>query len=207
MRIRHSLVTVLILMVASCASSELSVTEYVEEVNAIVNRASQRYEALASDGVGAVLVATGAGLGDFTPQDLAEAFQEVRELEAELEKAIGEIDPPTQIADLHDLMFDFDDGFFAAQEAMAVRAGTAASWSELSASPEMEAYRFALAKDKSECEVTQAELNSIAERREAFADAAWVPGELKETFEAVLGCSGYPEHPEDVYRPLALPSP
>jgi hypothetical protein len=190
------------LVVTACTSGELSVTEYVEEVNAIVNRASQRYEAVASDGRGAVLVANGARLADFTPQDLSEAFQEVRELEAELENAIGEIEPPAQIADLHNLMFDFDDGFFDAQEAMAERARTATSWSELSASPEMEAYRVALAKDKKECEDTEAELNAVSERREAFADTPWVPGELNAMFQAVLGCSGYPDHPEDVYRPL-----
>jgi hypothetical protein len=191
----------LMLVVTACTSGELSVTEYVEEVNAIVNRASQRYEAVASDGRGAVLVANGARLADFTPQDLSEAFQEVRKLEAELEAAIGGIDPPAQIADLHNLMFDFDDGFFAAQEAMAARARTATSWSELSASPEMEAYRAALAKDKQECDETEAELNEIAGQREAFADTPWVPGELKGIFEAVLGCSGYPERPEDAYRP------
>jgi hypothetical protein len=202
MDLRRSMaVGALMLVVTACASGELSVTEYVEEVNAIVNRASQRYEALASDGRGAVLVAGGARLAEFTPHDLAEAFQEVRELEAELENAIGEIEPPTQIADLHDLMFDFDDGFFAAQEAMAARARTAESWSELSASPEMEAYRAALAKDKRECEETEAELNSIAEQREAFADTPWVPGELKGIFEVVLGCRGYPERPENTYRP------
>jgi hypothetical protein len=104
-------------------------------------------------------------------------------------------------------MFDFDDGFFAAQEAMAERARTATSWSELSASSEMEAYRTALAKDKRECENAEAELNAIGERREAFADTPWVPGELKGIFEAVLGCNGYPEHPEDVYRPPAPSTP
>jgi hypothetical protein len=65
----------------------------------------------------------------------------------------------------------------------------------------MEAYRAALAKDKRECDETEAELNAIAEQREAFADTPWVPGELKGIFEAVLGCSGYPERPEDAYRP------
>ena len=196
-----SVVVALMVTVASCGGGELSVTEYVEEVNTIVERASQRYEAIASDGRGAVLVARGVRLADFTPQDLSEAFHQVRELEAELEKAIGEIEPPAQIAEMHELMFDFDDGFFAAQEAMTERARTAVSWSELSASPEMEAYRAALSKDKRECEETEAELNAIAEQREAFADTPWVPGELKGVFEAVLGCSGYPEHPEDAYRP------
>jgi hypothetical protein len=197
----------LMVTAAACSSGELSVTEYVEQVNAIVDRASQRYEAVASDGRGAVLVARRAQLADFTPQDLSEAFQEVRELEAELEEAIGGIDPPAQIADLHYLMFDFDDGFFAAQDAMAARARVTTSWSELSASHEMEAYRAALVRDKTECEDTEAELNAIAARREALADTPWIPGELKGIFEAVLGCTGYPEHPEDVYRPLDSPAP
>jgi hypothetical protein len=186
---------------ASCGSSELSVTEYVDEVNGIVNRAAQQYEAIVSDQNGAVLVARGARLADFEPQDLHEALQHVRAIEAELDEAISKIDPPDQIADLHYLVFDFDDGFIEAQEALAAEAEAVRSWEELSASPEMAAYRVALAKDKQECTDTEDRLNEIAERREVFADTPWVPGDLKEIFQAVLGCFGYPEHPDDVFRP------
>jgi hypothetical protein len=90
---------------------------------------------------------------------------------------------------------------------LAVRAGTAENWEELSDSPEMAAYRHALTEDKQQCADSQTEMNAITERREVFADTPWVPGELKDVVEAVLGCAGYPEHPEDVYRPPPIATP
>lgn len=202
MRIRPWLVgAALVLMVTACGRSEMSMTEYVDEVNAIVGQAAQQYEALVSGPQGAVLVSRGARLTDFTPLDLHEALLEVRTIEAEFDDAVSEIEPPAQVAELHDFVFDFNDGFIAAQEALAIRARNAASWAELSASPEMAAYRTALALDKQECVETEARLNAIGEQREAFADTPWIPGDLKETFQAALGCYGYPERPDDVFRP------
>ena len=108
---------------------------------------------------------------------------------------------PEQVADLHHLYFDFgEDSYTAAYDALAVRAGTATSWEELSASPEMADYRAALARDKELCVGLDAEFEATKER-EVFADTPWIPNELKEVVEAVIGCAGYPEHPEDVYRP------
>lgn len=89
-------------------------------------------------------------------------------------------------------------GFIAAQEALAVRAGTAKGWVELSDTAEMAAYRAALAADKQDYESTQSEVNAISEGREVFAETSWTPGELEELFEIVLGCDAYPAHPEDV---------
>ena len=190
----------LALLVAACGGGEMSLTDYVASINATVDRASQQYSDLVTSPQGEVLVAERAQLTDFTPQDLQVALGRVREIEAEVEEAVGAIEPPEQVADLHNLLFDFDDDFISSQEALAAGAGTAADWEEFSESPEMAAYRAALAKDKQECAESQAELNTIAERREIFADEPWIPDELKEIFEVVLGCEGYPEHPEDVYR-------
>ena len=112
---------------------------------------------------------------------------------------------PTRAPINHCRFFDFDSEFIAAQEALAGRAGTAADWEELSETPEMAAYRTALAADKQDCADSQAELNAIGERRETFAENPWIPAELKEIFEAALGCDGYPAHPEDLYRPQPAP--
>ena len=135
------------------------------------------------------------------------ALERVREIEAEVDEATTAIDPPEPVAELHDLFFDFDSDFISAQEALAARAGTAADWSELSESPEMAAYRSALAEDKQHCFDVQAEVNTIGKQGEAFADTPWVPSALKEIFEVALGCDGYPEHPADVYRPPSTSTP
>ena len=63
----------------------------------------------------------------------------------------------------------------------------------------MAAYRAAIAEGKQVCTGFQADLDATAERG-VFTDTPWVPGELKEVVEAVLGCQWFPEHPEDVYR-------
>jgi hypothetical protein len=184
----------------------MTLTEYVERLNAIVSRASQQYYALVESPRGAVLIAEGAQLADFTPQDLQAALEQVREIGVEVEEAVDAIEPPELVADLHNFWFDFDGGFSSAQEALAERAGIAADWEDLSESPQMMAYRVALAEDKEQCADFQAKLDATEERG-VFAEAPWIPGELQEVVDAVLGCQGYPEHPEDVYRPPSTSIP
>jgi hypothetical protein len=198
----------LALVAAACGGGggEVSLTDYVGHINIAVDQAALEYFELVASPQGKVLVAEAEQLTDFTPQDLQAALEHVREIEAEFEHAVNDIEPPEEVADLHRLLFDFDSDFISAQEALAVRAGTAENWEELSASPEMAAYRTALTEDKQHCSDTEAEMNAIADRREVFADTPWIPGELKDVVEAVLGCTGYPEHPEDLYRPLPVPT-
>lgn len=195
------------LLTSGCGGGELSLPEYVEDLNAIVDRARQQYEALIATPQGAVLVAEGAELANFTPQDLAAAFERLKEVELEVQEATEAMEPPEQIVDLHNFFFDFDDdSFTSAQDVLAARAGTAADWEELSATPEMAAYRAALAADKETCDDFEAELDAT-EQRGVFDDTPWIPGELKEVVELVIGCAGYPENPDDVYRPVPTPAP
>jgi hypothetical protein len=185
----------------------MTMTEYVDSLNAIVGEARQQYEELAASAESRVLSAERDELVEFAPRDLQVALVRVRQIEAHVDEATSAIDPPEQIAELHNLFFDFDSEFISAQEALAERAGTAVDWNELSNTPEMAAYRMALAEDKQSCLESQAHVNAIGEQGEAFADTPWIPTELKEIFEVVLGCDGYPEHPEDVYRPPETPNP
>lgn len=193
---------VVALMLAACGgTSALSLTEYVNRLNVIVEQARQDYEVLVSGPHGGVLIAEGDELAAFSPQDLQVALDRVREIESTVDEATSAIDPPEPVETLHHLFFDFDNEFIAAQEALAVRAGTAADWEELSESAEMAAYRVALADDKQACIDAQSEVNAIGDQREVFADTPWIPGELKELFEVGLGCDGYPEDPGNLYRP------
>lgn len=197
----------LTLVLAACGGGEMPLTEYVDRLNVIVEQARQDYGELVAGPQGRVLIADAEQLANFSPQDLQAALERVREIEAEVDEATAAIDPPEQVADLHHIFFDFDGDFISAQEALAVRAGTAADWEELSETEEMAAYRAALAKDKQDCFDSQAQVNTIGEARGAFAETPWIPGELKELFEVALGCDGYPERPEDVYRPPPAATP
>lgn len=192
------------LLASGCGGGELSLTEFVERLNPIMVRASQQYEELVTSPQGAVLVAEGAQLADFTPQDLQAALERLGEIEAEALEAGAAIEPPAQVADLANLLSD--DRFTSARVALAARAGSATNWEELSETPEMAAYRTALAVDKQACIDLQAKFDGTAERG-VFEDVPWIAGELKEVVEALLGCDGLPENPEDVYRPPPTSTP
>jgi hypothetical protein len=191
----------LALIIAGCGGGELSVTDYVASLNATVDTARGEYEALVTSPEGAVLLANGEQLAEYTPHDLQVALGAIRDIEVGVEERIGAIQPPEEVADMHNFWFDFDSNFIPAQDALEARAGTAADWDELSESPEMAAYRSALADDKRWCAEFEAQLNTPEDERENLTDIPWIPSEMKQIVEAVLGCAGYPEHPEDVYRP------
>lgn len=183
------------LLLSSCGEDDTSLTEYVEDVNAIAGRASEE---------GAALIAEGAQVTDFTPQHLQAGLERgLHEIRVPLQTAADALEPPAQVADLHDLMWNWHARFIPIEAALAARAGaaadTAADWEALSDSPEMAAYRAAIAEGKQVCTDFQAQLDATAERG-VFADVPWIPAELSEVVEAVLGCEWFPDNPEDVYR-------
>jgi hypothetical protein len=191
----------LALIIAGCGGGELSVADYVASLNAAVDTARGEHESLVKSPEGAVLLANGEQLAEYTPQDLQVALGAIRDIEVGVEESIGAIQPPEEVADIHNFWFNFDSGFVPAQEALEARAGTAADWDELSESPEMAAYRTALADDKRVCAEFEAQLTTPEDERENLTDVPWIPSVMKQIVEAVLGCEGYPEHPEDVFRP------
>jgi hypothetical protein len=184
----------LVLLLCGCGGSEMSLTEYTERINAAEVRASEQGQELA-DKTDEIV--------DFTPQDLQAVLEEARVIRIEVDEAVDQIEPPEQISDIHNLIFDWHEEFITIEEALAVRAGTtphtAAGWTELSDSPEMAAYREAIAEGRQVCIDFQSRLDATEERG-VFTDTPWIPGEMKEVVERVLGCVWFPENPEDVYR-------
>jgi hypothetical protein len=174
----------------------MSLSEYVDGLNAIEDQAHRHVEALQAESEQIA-----------TPNDLKTALDQVPAIRIEALEAAEALDPPDQLADLHHLIFDWQAKIIPIEEALAARAGTVADWDELDQSPEMAAYRAALAEGKTVCSDVQAELDATADRG-AFADTPWIPGEMKEVVEAFLGCETYPENPEDVFKqPPATSSP
>ena len=184
------------LLGSGCSQDDTAtLTEYVEQVNAIAAQAGER---------AAALLAEGEQVTDFTPQVLQAGLERgVQEIRSPLQRAADAIEPPEHVNELHDLMWEWHARFITIEEALAERAGaapdTAAGWTALSDSPEMADYRRAIAEGKQVCTDFQTRLDATASRG-VFADVPWVPAELSEAVEAVLGCQWFPENPEDVYR-------
>ena len=193
------------LLLTACGGGEMSLNEYVEQVDAVFQQGISEYEVLVATPEGKVLLVgqgdhmgfseDGAQLSDFTPQDLHVAMARVAEIQADAMEIAATIEPPEQVAELHALFFRE-----LPIEELAARAGTAADWDELSASPEMASYRAALAADNEVCAEFQAKLDATTARG-AFSDTPWMPSELTEIVEYGLGCGSLPQNPEDVYRP------
>jgi hypothetical protein len=192
-------------MVAACGGGEMSLTEYAERLTASMNRAMQQWEVLVASPQGAVFAAEGAAkFTDFTPQDLQAGLERMGEIQDDLWEAAAATEPPEEVTDLHNLLFDARST--SAREALATRAGTAATWEELSESPEMATWRTSVAAEKQACIGIQADLDATAERG-IFAEVAWIPGDLKKVIEAALGCATWSENPEDLYRPPPTSTP
>jgi hypothetical protein len=185
----------IVLLLGGCGGGEMSMTEYGERIDALAAEAGQRAEELFADA---------PPITDVTPRMLQAGLERgLLEIRIPLQEAVDGIDPPAQIADLHDLMWDWHSDFISVEEALGARMGEAEDsdegWTALSESPEMAAYRSAIAEGKQICDGFQARLDATAAGG-AFADTPWIPSEMKEVVEAALGCQWFPEDPEEVYR-------
>ncbi|MDJ0961937.1 MAG: hypothetical protein QNJ88_14885 [Acidimicrobiia bacterium] len=188
------LALVLVLIGSACGDDELTLTEYVEQVNAAATVASAR---------GAELVRDAAEIEDFSPKDVAMTHERaLEEIRIPLQDAIDDIDPPEQVADLHSELWTWHARLIEIEQSLATVAatfdGTVAGWTAFSNTPEVAAYRLTLAEGKAGCDNFQAQMDATAARG-VFADTPWLPGDLKETVVAALGCESFPENPELVY--------
>jgi hypothetical protein len=193
------------LVLAGCGGGTLTMTEYVEAIDAIFQEGISRYEVLIRSPEGGVLIAgqgehlglgdSGAQLTDFTPQDLHIALVQLAEIQDDALQAAHELDPPEEIEELHQLYFRE----LPVRE-LAARAETASDWYELSDTPEMAAYRAAQAADNEVCAEFQAKLDATSASG-AFVDAPWMPTRLTEIVDFALGCADLPLNPADSYRP------
>ena len=178
----------LVLVLSACGSDESSLREYVDELNAIEARATAE---------------AGPLIAEFervkTPSELKTTMDQLVAVRIDSLEASRALDPPEQVADLHGFFVEWEAQLIPIEEALADRAGAVAGWQELSESDEMEAYRVALIDGKRGCLVFQARLDATAARG-VFAETPWVPSEMKEVVEAVLGCDLFPENPENIWR-------
>jgi hypothetical protein len=194
-RVLISMLLALSVVLAACGSEELSLAEYMERIDAAATEAGEQ---------GEKLVTAASELGDVTPPQL-KAFLEtgLAELRIPLQETVDELTPPDQLADLHESMWGWHADLIAVETTLASRVGetedTAAGWTALSDSPQMEEYRAAIAEGKRLCSGFQSELDAITEVG-GFSDAPWMPGELRGVVETALGCQWFPDRPEDIYR-------
>jgi hypothetical protein len=178
------------MLLSGCGGGGLSLTEYVDRLNVVNDRLNSQAEVLISD-----LERSS------TPKEVSATMERMAALRIESVQAAEAIDPPEQIADLHQLFLSWEKRLLPIEEALAARAGTVVGWEELFESAELAAYRTALVEGKQGCIDFQARLDATADRG-VFADTPWIPSALSEIVAVRLGCDLFPENPEDVFRPI-----
>ncbi len=181
------------LLASGCGGGGLTLTEYVDGLNAINDRTVPQAEVLISELERAT-----------TPGEAGVAIEGMMALRIESLEATEELMPPEPIADLHELMVSWERRLVPVEESFAAQAAATSGWGEFLESAEVEAYRAALIEGKAICTEYQARLDATADRG-AFADTPWIPTELSEVVEARLGCQLFPEEPENVFRPAPVP--
>ena len=180
-------------LLVACGGGALSLTEYVDRVNELGERTSPQAETLIAELERST-----------TPAEVGVTMDRMVELRVTSLAAAEALDPPEQIAELHELYTGWEARLLLVEEALAARAGAVSGWEELFASAEVKAYRAALVEGKQVCIEFQERLDATADRG-VFAEVDWLPSELKEGVDAVLGCEIFPEDPESVFRPAPTP--
>ena len=185
----------LLLIIGACGGDDLSLSEYVELVNDAAAVASARAAEITAEGILSE---------DSTPQQIEAGLTRIlEEIRIPLQESVDAIDPPEQVAELHTLLWSWHADFIGVETTLAARMGatpdTEQGWTMLSDSPEVVAYRASLAEGKQVCIDFQAQLDAT-EARGVFEDTPWLPSEMKEVVNAALGCEGFPENPQSVYR-------
>jgi hypothetical protein len=103
------------MLLSGCGGGGLSLTEYVDRLNAVNDRLNSQAEVLISDLERST-----------TPREVSATMERMAALRIESVQAAEAIDPPEQIADLHDLFLSWEKRLLPIEEAFAARAGTVA---------------------------------------------------------------------------------
>ena len=173
----------LALVMASCGADRLTEAEYAEEVESLTTTLFQRIEDLSQ--------ATGVPAGTSTMEDLRTYYNELAAAFRELWEGLEALQPPEDSAEDHVLSIDLAGGKAAAFRFLKAKIqivdGSRDELQQLFDSPEAAAVATARDEMIAFCQEGQADFDATADR-EVFGDTPWLPSELQEVIQVVLGC-------------------
>ena len=173
----------LIVVLAACGGSTLSFSEYGDRLDEIRSTYEPQAEAAWVEYM---------QLPSPTMDDLEALFDREAAVRIEIEDALLGLEPPEEIADLHVLLVEWLTNLREADQALAARAAAVGGWDEFSRSAEYRAYESTLIGGSGVCNDFQVQLHATAARG-VFAETPWMPGELKDIADAVIGCDTIPD--------------
>ena len=115
------------LALAACGSDQLSLPDYVDELNAVIEDRSDQIEPLYIE-----LLSSGEptleGMRSLLDQEVA--------IRAEIQEEFAKLKAPDQVAELHNALVNWHGQMIEAQELLGSRANSATTWSEFEQSAE-----------------------------------------------------------------------
>lgn len=180
----------LIGLLAACGSSEPAMPEYGERLNEIVDTYSADAEAAWVEFI---------AVSDPALEDLRKLFDRDVVTRRAVEEAFLDLDPPGEIADVHDLLVEWLVALTGAEEDLVGRIAAVGSLDEFLGSSEYRVFEETLIEGADVCRELQSELDATAARG-VFADTPWMPSDLKEVVDAVIGCESIPDDLDPTFR-------
>lgn len=177
------------LLLVACGSSNLSMAEYGDRLESIRMTYAPRAEAAWIEFL---------ELPDPTMRDLKALADREVAIRVEIEESIRALDAPDEMAEFNELLADWTAAMREAGTALAVRAEASGGWDELLQSSEYRAFATTLTGGAEVCNDFQAKLDAT-KARGVFADTPWIPAELKDVADAVIGCETIPEDLDAVF--------
>lgn len=175
------LATCLVLVVAGCSNSELSMNDYAIEIERLIATMNEEIDALDAE-------ALSQSLGVQRARDFWDSKVEARR---ELISGFEALEPPQDAAEMHASALRIMSRFAALDNDVAQLIGTMEADEELSLlfqSPEFLATEAVDEEAVAMCQAAQADFDSTADR-EVFGDLPWIPTELQEVVIVSFGCS------------------
>jgi hypothetical protein len=175
----------LFVALAGCGGAESTLAEYAEQVEALT---TDLYDT--ADRIGAEIQAKAEPPALPPAEDLHAAYRELADVFREFSDGLGDIQPPPDISELHDVLLDLAARVSTTNEALSSRVDEfkdGDDWDALMATPEAQAALAAQEEIVSFCQARQAELDATA-TREGLSDAAWIPAEMQEVILVAFGC-------------------
>lgn len=178
----------MLLLVAGCGGGDATVDEYVETLNGMYTDYSPRGEAAYVNFL---------AIADPTMDDLQALLDTNVALRVDVQRALEDLDAPEPIEDLNESWVGWHGRFLDAAEGLAARAATARDWQEYLDSAEFTEWGLAMSDGAQLCDEFEGHLNST-ESEDLFADTAWMPSELTDVVQAVIGCDSFPDDLDDL---------
>ncbi len=178
---RHVWIGVTVTLVLSgCGSGGPSVTEYADEVEQLVLAMETGFAA--ADAEWESQAPSVAGAAEYWERRLA--------VRTEFLESVRSLQPPDEVADMHDTAVDVFTRMTEADEALAERA---AGFDEITdhwqwvETPEGRAADAVLEDVYAFCRASQEGFDATRER-ERFAESDWLPSQMKEVVRVAFGC-------------------